>query len=241
MRIPFRRVVNLWAEEIRVAATWRTGRRRLARRVAIVWAIETAGLVLLAHIVPGIRVTNWISALAGVITVALLNAGLRPILLYLALPLTILSFGLLVFLVNAIVLLLAGAIVPGFEVAGLGPALVGAIGLAVVNAIVTGFLDLNEEESFYRHVAQRWVRRGRPERRAARPGLLVIQVDGLGAPVLRTAIRTGQMPHVARLLRDGSHRLVAWECGLPSQTSASQAGLLHGIDGEIPAFRWYDK
>jgi hypothetical protein len=73
------------------------------------------------------------------------------------------------------------------------------------------------------------------------PGVVIIQIDGLSAGVLRQAIRTGVVPNIARWIRTGTHRLVGWESGLPSGTSASQAGILHGRVDDIPAFRWYEK
>ena len=71
-------------------------------------------------------------------------------------------------------------------------------------------------------------------------GLLVIQLDGAGADVLRLALRRGPMPTLTRLLEQ-THRLVEWTAGVPAQTSSSQAAILYGDDFDIPAFRWYEK
>jgi hypothetical protein len=73
------------------------------------------------------------------------------------------------------------------------------------------------------------------------PGLVFVQIDGLSEPVLRQALDAGAMPTLARWLRDGTHRLAPWEAGLPSETSASQAGILHGNNWDIPGFRWFEK
>jgi hypothetical protein len=70
---------------------------------------------------------------------------------------------------------------------------------------------------------------------------VLLQIDGLAAPVLRHAVRTGVMPYTAAWLRSGSHRLLDWACDLPSMTSSSQAGILHGNNDDIPAFRWFEK
>ena len=69
----------------------------------------------------------------------------------------------------------------------------------------------------------------------------MIQIDGLAAPLLRAQVRAGNLPTLSRWIRDGSHRLASWTALLPSQTSASQAGLLLGSNDGIPAFRWYEK
>ncbi|MDD3642195.1 MAG: alkaline phosphatase family protein, partial [Candidatus Krumholzibacteria bacterium] len=73
------------------------------------------------------------------------------------------------------------------------------------------------------------------------PGVLFLEIDGLSEAVLRKAIAGGYMPTMARWINGGSHRIVGWECDLSSQTSASQAGILHGNNRDIVAFRWYDR
>ncbi len=117
---------------------------------------------------------------------------------------------------------------PGIEVQGPLAAILGGIGLAAINTIVAAFLALDEEESFYRNVVKRLARRSAGAIVSNTPGVVIIQIDGLSAGVLRQAIRTGLVPNIARWVRTGSHRLVGWESGLPSGTSASQAGILHG-------------
>ena len=70
---------------------------------------------------------------------------------------------------------------------------------------------------------------------------MFIQIDGLALPVLRRAVRDGNVPTLSRWLRSGTHTLVGWETHWSSQTGASQAGLLHGNSWDMPAFRWLDK
>ena len=241
MANPLRRVIDFWLEEIRTATTWQTGRRHFAARVLVTWAIEIVGLVALAGIVPGLVIHDLGSAAAGVVILSLVNALVRPILIYLTLPFTVLSFGLLTFVLNALMLVLAARLVPGIEVQGPLAAILGGIGLAAINTIVAAFLALDEEESFYRNVVKRLARRSAGAIVSETPGVVIIQIDGLSAGVLRQAIRTGLVPNIARWVRTGSHRLVGWESGLPSGTSASQAGILHGRVDDIPAFRWYEK
>jgi hypothetical protein len=74
-----------------------------------------------------------------------------------------------------------------------------------------------------------------------RPGTVIVQIDGLAEPLLRRALDEGLLPTLHGWLTAGSHRLVGWECDIPSMTSSSQAGILWGNNSGIPAFRWYDK
>ncbi|HEU5142520.1 MAG TPA: alkaline phosphatase family protein, partial [Solirubrobacterales bacterium] len=73
------------------------------------------------------------------------------------------------------------------------------------------------------------------------PGLLFLEIDGLAHDVVLRAMRDGNAPTMARWLRDGSHRLARWETDWSSQTGACQAGLLHGDNDDMPAFRWWEK
>ncbi len=69
---------------------------------------------------------------------------------------------------------------------------------------------------------------------------VVVQIDALSLATLQEALAQGALPHLARLLRQGKYRLTGWRCGLPSCTTAIQAGLFYGAR-EAPGFRWYDK
>ena len=70
---------------------------------------------------------------------------------------------------------------------------------------------------------------------------LVAPIDGLAHPILAGRMRAGSVNTMANWVRDGSHKLSRWEAILPSMTSASQAGILHGNNDGIPAFRWYER
>ena len=214
---------------------------RLVRRILIAWLIETPALWLLAEVLPGLHVANWRAAVLGVAVLGLLNALVRPFLLFLTLPFTVLSFGLLTLVLNGLMLAAAGRVVPGLEVSGLWSPLLGALGVAAINTTVTGLLALNDEDSFYRNVIRRIARRSWQRGERGGPGLVLIEIDGLAAPTLERAIEAGLMPTLARWLREGSHRVVNWDCGLPSQTSSCQAGIFYGYNFDIPAFRWYEK
>ncbi len=72
-------------------------------------------------------------------------------------------------------------------------------------------------------------------------GLVVVHVDGLSHPRLLTAISSGQMPFVARLIEAEGYRPLPYRCGVPSTTPFAQAGILFGDNSEIPSYRWWDK
>src|SRR4029450_9059070 len=73
------------------------------------------------------------------------------------------------------------------------------------------------------------------------PGIVFLEIDGLAAPILRRAMRDGNVPQMARWVAEEGYRIVEWDTDLTSQTGASQAGILLGSNEDIPAFRWVEK
>lgn len=73
------------------------------------------------------------------------------------------------------------------------------------------------------------------------PGIVFVEIDGLAFETLIRATRDDDVPTLARWVREGTHRVARWDCGVPSQTSSSQAGILFGNNFDIPGFRWYEK
>ena len=102
----------------------------------ITWLVSAAVLVLASYIVPGFTVTTYTAALIAALVIGIVNAVVVPILNLLALPLNILTLGLFSFVVSAVGLLLAAALVPGFAIAGFWPALLAAVFIAVANGLV---------------------------------------------------------------------------------------------------------
>ena len=98
--------------------------------------ITAALLLLVANVVSGVTITSWGSAIVAALVLGLVNAVVRPLLVLLTLPLTIVTLGLFLLVVNAIVLWLVGAITPGVRIAGFGPALVGSLVLTLLNLAV---------------------------------------------------------------------------------------------------------
>lgn len=100
------------------------------------WVLLALALILVAWIVPGINIAGFFAALIAAIVIGIVNVLIRPILLAITLPINILTLGIFTFVVNALLLWLVGAIVPGFEVAGFIPALLGSILLSILSVII---------------------------------------------------------------------------------------------------------
>nr|WP_169886897.1 phage holin family protein [Scytonema hofmannii] len=102
----------------------------------LTWLVATASLLITAYIIPGFEFDSFNTAIVAALTLGLVNAFVRPIFFILTLPLTILTLGLFLFIVNALMLWLVGGLVPGFLVAGFVPALLGSIVLTVVSTVL---------------------------------------------------------------------------------------------------------
>lgn len=100
------------------------------------WLLSALSILIVAHVVPGFEVRGFGTALLAAVVIGLVNATLGFVLKILTLPVTILTFGLFLIVINALMLLFAAMLVPGFAVHGFGPALLGAIVLSVVSFIL---------------------------------------------------------------------------------------------------------
>ena len=108
----------------------------------IVHILVTAALLyLVSRIVPGIHIADASAAIFGAIVLGLANAFVRPLLVLLTLPLTVVTLGLFLFVINALMLMLAAKIVKGFAVDGFVPALLGSLVLSLLNLMVAMLLN----------------------------------------------------------------------------------------------------
>ena len=206
------------------------------------WLASALALLFAAGVVEGADVKGIGGAIAVAALVAVLNAVLPPLVAALRMPFTAVAGFLLVLGLDAAMLLIAADIAPDYlHVDGFGTALLVALIAAAVSAGVSAVAGIDDDHTYTLRVARRVARRqGKPISTDA-PGMLFLEIDGLALPVLRRAVRDGNVPNMARWLADGSHALAEWETDLSSQTGASQAGILLGDNDDIPAFRWVDK
>jgi putative membrane protein len=106
----------------------------------LVWILNAVALLIVAYILPGITVSSLGSALIAALVLGLLNAVVKPVLVLLTLPLTVVTLGLFLFVLNALVFWLAGSILRGFQVDGFWWAVIGAIVYSIVSTALTGLM-----------------------------------------------------------------------------------------------------
>ena len=104
--------------------------------IIVRWVLNALALYIVANILPGIHLSDFGSALVAVVIIGLVNVLIKPILFLLTLPVTVITFGLFAFVLNALMLMLASALTPGFKIDGFGTALLGSILLSLVTTIL---------------------------------------------------------------------------------------------------------
>ncbi|MFJ9538427.1 phage holin family protein [Streptomyces sp. NPDC101225] len=229
---------------------WRRIASQLGRSVTV-WAVSTLTMLVLAGILPDFRLQSpdgesathiAVTAAFGAGAFGVLSALVWPLLVRLLLLVPALVLGLLVFVLNGSLLLVALRLNPASSAeAAPETAVVVAAVMSAVASATGAALAVRDDDAYRRRLyrlADRRRRRG-PAGPSA-PGTVFLQLDGVGHDVLVAAAGKGVMPTVARWLR-GTHRLTAWRTDWSSQTGASQLGILHGSNHDVPAFRWYEK
>ena len=104
-------------------------------------AVNALAIMLAASILPGIEVDGIVSALAAAVLLGLVNAFVRPVLLILTLPITLVTLGLFLFVLNGLCFWLVASVVKGFHVAGFGSAMLGALVVSAVSWILTALIS----------------------------------------------------------------------------------------------------
>ena len=211
------------------------------RRGLLVLLLDALTLLLLSQVLAGFVLDGAVAALAAAAMIGLLNALIWPLLARFALPLTVLTLGGAALVLNGVLVTFAIDVLPGAQIDGVLEGIVVTIVLAAVTSIVYALLAIDENEAWYRYVVRRQVRRREHVVESDVPGVVFLEIDGLAHDVLHRALSDGSAPNLAAWLRRGSHRLNRWETDWSSQTGACQAGLLHGDNDDMPAFRWWEK
>ena len=111
------------------------------KRLIVKILINAAALMFTANLIDGIYVDGWGAVIIAAIILGIINAIIRPLLMLFTLPLNVLTLGLLTFVINGLMLKLTAAVVGGFDVVGLWPAIVGSVILSVVSTVLSWLVD----------------------------------------------------------------------------------------------------
>jgi len=110
-------------------------------RLLLKWGLLATALLFLTHILPGIRVNSFGSALLAAAIIGLLNSILRPVLIILTLPVTVVTMGLFLLVINALLFWWAGKMLSGFAVGGFWWAMLGAIAYSLLGMLIDSAIE----------------------------------------------------------------------------------------------------
>jgi putative membrane protein len=109
-------------------------------RLLLVWLINSVALIAVAYLMPGVDVSSFGAALVAALVLGLVNAVLRPVLVLLTLPVTVLTLGLFIFVINGLLFWLVGTWIEGFAVTGFWAAVFGAIVFSLVSWLLSALI-----------------------------------------------------------------------------------------------------
>lgn len=117
------------------------GRYPPSMKIIVRWLLLAAALLLVARIYPGVQVLGFGSALIAALVLGLFNTLLRPVLVLLTLPVTLLTLGLFLFVINALLFYFAASLLQGFQVAGFGAALIGSLLYSLCGLVIDAAME----------------------------------------------------------------------------------------------------
>jgi uncharacterized membrane protein YvlD (DUF360 family) len=207
-------------------------------RTLVMWIGGFLGFIIIDYLSVGLHFDNFYTAFFAAGLVGLLNALFWPFLARILLPFMVFTVGIGALLLNGFLIWVASDFLGGFTIGG--PALIlTPIAMAAVTAFLSAILTIDDDATYYRSVIRN-VKKGKIKLKG-KNGVIFLEIDGLALNILNEAINKGYMPTLQKWLEDGTHKVSGWETDLSSQTGASQAGILHGNNQDIPAFRWVEK
>ncbi|MEE1149466.1 MAG: phage holin family protein [Methanobrevibacter sp.] len=212
--------------------------KRSLKRSLIVFIGNVLGIYLISVLGLGAEVSQFDDIIFLVLFISLINSLFWPLLTRIAMPFLVLTFGVGVLILNGILLQIFA---PIFDIQIKGAAIILApLAMAAVTTILSSLITINDDSSYYRSVLRDAEKKRKNEIKDY-PGVIIVEIDGLAYEVLREAVERGEMPTMKKMIESGDYNLRMWETDLSSQTGASQAGILHGNNEGIVAFRWIEK
>ena len=179
------------------------------------------------------------NALIIVIAFTIANALLWPIFRRFLMKFIILTFGIGALVINSVIFYIATYFIPGVYVGFYGFWQVPIV-MAIATTFITNITNTNYFDGYIKTILRYALKRKTKEEKQY-PGVLMLEIDGLSINTLKKAIDKNVMPTIKGWIDEKTHTLKEWETDLSSQTGASQAGILHGNNENIVAYRWVEK
>lgn len=209
---------------------------RIIKTLAFLF-LEVLIFFIITKTIGGINLPDFQTAFVVILLLSVINAIIWPLLSYVSLRFIVFTLGFGTFLIDGILLYLITLLFPNVSIEGISLFSIPLL-LGLINAFISVILDIDEDSTYYRYVLKRQIQ---PKNTIEKEGFIFLEIDGLAYDVLVDALKQGVMPYLKSIIDDGSHKITKWYTDLSSQTSSSQAGILHGNNDNIVAFRWVEK
>ena len=236
---PLHALVDFYRIQLHLLWRWSGGWPAVAWRAALIVLSSLAAFLLTIAIVPELTINDPWGVAATALVLAIVSTVTRPVLIALPSGISVLLVGLGTLAIQAVALVATANVSHAISIDGVRGAFVASVVYAVTHTVLAAGLSIANDDAFFGTLVRQLAARHRGTAASGEPGVVFIQIDGLSYPVLVRELERGGMPTLARWLRSDGMVLDEWEPLLPTQTSASQAGILHGTNDGIPAFRWW--
>lgn len=181
----------------------------------------------------------WYNAVIITVGVGIANMIIWPIVPRYLTKFVTFTFGFGALIVNSIIFYGVTYFIPGVSV-GAYEAFVVPLTMAIATTFVSNIANIDYFDSYTKTIAN-YVKNDETGYNIRYPGLIILEIDGLSIDILKEAIDRELMPTLKKWIENGTHTIMEWETDLSSQTGASQAGILHGNNKNIVAYRWVEK
>jgi len=198
-----------------------------------------AAVIFVDYISTDFSVGPLYNSLIIVIAVSIANSLLWPIFRRFLMKFIILTFGIGSLLINSVIFYIATYFIPGVYVGFYGFWQVPIV-MAIATTFITNITNTNYFDSYIKNILKYALKR-KSSYNKQYSGIIMLEIDGLSYKTLIKAIDNGVMPTIKSWIDSNTHTLREWETDLSSQTGASQAGILHGNNKDIVAYRWVEK
>lgn len=194
-------------------------------------------IIEMTHLCSDFSIGKWYNSFFIVIAITIAYTILWPFFKRYFMKFMIMTLGLGTVFINALIFYIACWFIPQVSV-GFYAAVEVPIAISIATTIVTNITNTNYYEKYLNRIMQ-YIPKKKTD--AKYPGVLMLEIDGLSINILKKAMAKGMMPTLKNWIDSDTHRLKEWETDLSSQTGSSQAGILHGNNENIVAYRWVEK
>ena len=212
----------------------------LRTAITLILLILTNALVIIGmtYLCGDFTIGKWYNAFIIVIAMTIVNTILWPIFQKFFMKFMVVTLGIGSLFINAIILYIACYFIPNVNIG-----FYASVEVPIVMSIAITFIANITHTSYYDRYIKTILQYVTKQKKDGKkyPGIIMLEIDGLSINILKKAIDKGIMPTVEKWIGENTHTLKEWETDLSSQTGASQAGILHGNNENIVAYRWVEK